>query len=260
MSGGWIKLHRELLDWEWYDDANTFRLFMHLLLRVNHQDKKWHGINIVRGSLLSSPDQLAAEIGLSRQNVRTSIKKLKSTNELTTTATAKYTVFSITKYDSYQEPNQQANQQLTSSQPATNQQLTTTKECKNVKKEDNTSPILADDVSETSETEKPKPKFNTEQMRFAEFMLGEIRKINPHHKKPNLEAWANTVRLMVEADKRPLRESAKLFRWTQEDTFWQPNILSPKKFREKWDMLAAKKESESHKGKDKHQELKFFDE
>ena len=29
---GWIKLHRKITEWEWYSDANTFRVFMHLLL------------------------------------------------------------------------------------------------------------------------------------------------------------------------------------------------------------------------------------
>ena len=30
---GWIKIHRKITEWEWYDDVNTFRLFMHLILK-----------------------------------------------------------------------------------------------------------------------------------------------------------------------------------------------------------------------------------
>ena len=32
---GFINLHRKILDWEWYDDINVFRVFTHLLLTVN---------------------------------------------------------------------------------------------------------------------------------------------------------------------------------------------------------------------------------
>jgi hypothetical protein len=34
--GGYIKLYRSLLKWEWYDDSNVFRVFMHLLLTANY--------------------------------------------------------------------------------------------------------------------------------------------------------------------------------------------------------------------------------
>ena len=33
--------HKKFLDWQWYDNANATRLFIHCLLKANHQDKKW---------------------------------------------------------------------------------------------------------------------------------------------------------------------------------------------------------------------------
>lgn len=38
---GWIKLHRKLINWEWYQDTNVKVVFLHLLLIANHEDKKW---------------------------------------------------------------------------------------------------------------------------------------------------------------------------------------------------------------------------
>lgn len=35
---GWLKLHRQITEWEWYDDANTFRLLIHLLIMANSKD------------------------------------------------------------------------------------------------------------------------------------------------------------------------------------------------------------------------------
>ena len=37
---GWIKLHRNILQWEWWDDRNTRDLFLVALLLANHKEKK----------------------------------------------------------------------------------------------------------------------------------------------------------------------------------------------------------------------------
>ena len=49
---GWIKLHRKILDWEWYTDAPVRILFEHLLLTANSEDKKWRGMTIKRGQTI----------------------------------------------------------------------------------------------------------------------------------------------------------------------------------------------------------------
>ena len=133
MSNGWISLHRSLLDWEWYTDANTMRLFIHLLLIANHSDKKYKSKIIKRGELITGREKLSAEIGLSVQAIRTSLKRLKSTNEITIESTSKGTLINIVNYSNYQGDareinqlnNQQANQPTTNQQPASNQQVTT---------------------------------------------------------------------------------------------------------------------------------------
>ncbi len=103
MSTGWIKLHRQLLDWEWYNDVNTTRVFLHLLLVANHKENKWRGITIKRGQRLTSVSALASETNLSIKNIRTAIKRLKSTNEVASQSTAQHTVFTMVNYDLYQE-------------------------------------------------------------------------------------------------------------------------------------------------------------
>jgi hypothetical protein len=103
MSTGWVKLHRQLLDWEWYNDVNTTRVFLHLLIVANHKDNKWRGIDIKRGQRLTSISALASETNLSIKNIRTSIKRLKSTNEVASISTAQHTVFTMVNYDLYQD-------------------------------------------------------------------------------------------------------------------------------------------------------------
>lgn len=97
-----IKLSRKILKWEWYNDLNTFKLFVHLLLTVNVKDKKWQGITIKRGEIITSVSALAKETGLSVSRVRTSLRHLQSTNEITVNTTAKYTVIKVTLYNEYQ--------------------------------------------------------------------------------------------------------------------------------------------------------------
>ena len=99
---GWIKIHRKILEWEWYDDINTKVLFFHLLLTANHKEKKWRGQIIQRGQKITSISHLAKETGLTCQQIRTSLNKLKTTNEITTKVTNKYTLVNIEKYSDYQ--------------------------------------------------------------------------------------------------------------------------------------------------------------
>lgn len=79
---GFITLHRKILDWEWFDDIPTFRVFLVLLLTVNWKDGKWHGITIKRGQRIASYQTLADETGLSVKQVRTAIAHLVSTSEI----------------------------------------------------------------------------------------------------------------------------------------------------------------------------------
>lgn len=138
---GWIKLYRQLVNWEWYQDANTFRVFIHLVLIANHEDAKWQGRIILRGQVLTSYDHLAQALKLTVQNVRTSIKKLEKTGEITIKSTNKFSLITIEKYGNFQssnfEINKQNNNQLTNNQQTTNKQLTTNKNEKNIKNDKN---------------------------------------------------------------------------------------------------------------------------
>lgn len=71
----------------------------------------------------------------------------------------------------------------------------------------------------------------------AEFLFKQQRKANPTCKAPNFDTWANDIRLMREQDGRPHRDICELFKWAKADGFWSPNIQSPAKLREKWDVL-----------------------
>lgn len=125
---GWIKIHRKFLTWQWWDKPEMTHLFLYILLRANHENGKWHDIDISRGQLITGLKSLSKETGLSIMTVRSCIKRLKLTSEITSKVTNKYRIITITNYESYQGLeketnrliNRQSNKKLTSNQQATN--------------------------------------------------------------------------------------------------------------------------------------------
>ena len=89
----------------------------------------------------------------------------------------------------------------------------------------------------------PAKKFSFTEMdlAMAKEMFARIQKLNPNHKQPNFEAWANDIRLLGERDGKSYPEIIELFEWANQDRFWQANILSPRKLREKWDVLVLQR-------------------
>ena len=110
-QSGYIKMFRSVLSWEWYQDANTARLFFHLLLTVGINNEKWKGIKVPRGSRVASISILSKELNMSQKQVRTSLEKLILTNEVASTKYPKCSVFTIVSWNEYQSEGQAGGKQ-----------------------------------------------------------------------------------------------------------------------------------------------------
>lgn len=182
-QNGWIKVHRQILEWEWYSDNNCFRLFLHLLLKANHKEKRFKGIELKPGSIVTSRDLLARETGLSSQQIRTALNKLISTNEITSKTNSKGTVIQIVSYEKYQI----ATSEITNEQPTSNQQVTTNKNEKKEKKE-----IYI-------------PEF----IEFVSFAIEQIPNINKEELKLKYDSWV--VNEWKDGNNKPIKNwKAKL--------------------------------------------------
>jgi hypothetical protein len=141
MDEGYVKLYRKIMSWEWYTTPLTCHLFIHLLLRVNHKDSHWRGQLIKRGSHITSISKLAYDSGLSVEQVKTALKHLQSTNDITKISSNKNSLIIVTNYDWYQtlygDDNNQDNKQATNKQQTNNKQVTTNKNEKNDNNEKN---------------------------------------------------------------------------------------------------------------------------
>ena len=117
---GFLKIDRSILDWRWYSDTNTFRVFMHLMLKANYTDTQYKTHTIKRGQCITGRKKLSEELKLSEQQIRTALVHLKSTNDITIETHSKHSIITINNYEDYQK----STNKLTSNQPASNQQAT----------------------------------------------------------------------------------------------------------------------------------------
>ena len=120
----YIKLDRKICEWEWFTDSNTLKLWIYLLVNAQYKDTKYRGMQIRRGQIITGRKKLAERLGMTEQQIRTSLNHLEKTKEITIKSTNRFSVITIVKYGIYQgddgEPNQQANQQITNKQPTDN--------------------------------------------------------------------------------------------------------------------------------------------
>ena len=101
LTMGYIKLYRDLQEWEWYGEPNMVAFWIHLLINANWTEKCWRGETVGRGQLLSSISSLSTETGLSVKQVRTALARLVDGNFIVTQGASKWTKITICNYDSY---------------------------------------------------------------------------------------------------------------------------------------------------------------
>lgn len=196
MDRGWIKIYRSLLDWEWFDDAETVQLFIYLLVTANYEDKKWHGIVVKRGQTIIGIGSLAKRLGSTVQKIRTRLEKLTETGTISRKATNKFTIVTICNYESYQDaeetPQQSNNNQITFKKQSNNIQITTPKEDKKGRSKESkeevanaTSKKRAAKKGKGESGEKPEPTNTpkTQKEAVSEGLEGGVDRLYPEGKK-----------------------------------------------------------------------------
>lgn len=144
LENGYIRAYRSIVRWGWYKDIPTCKLWLHLLLCANYEPCEFMGRKVQAGELVTSYASLAEGSGLSIQQVRTALSKLKKTGEIEVATNRHYTVITITKYGLYQQTdntqstdNQHTdNTPVTDNQQSANSQVTTMEESKKARKQE----------------------------------------------------------------------------------------------------------------------------
>ena len=136
---GFVKLHRKMIEWGWYSDCVVKDVFIHILMVATFKPTKYLGYDLKPGQAVIGRKKLADELGFTEQQVRTALKKLESTGEISLFSTNKFTIATVENWEFYQSGDDDDNQQITNNQPTNNQQITNNqphlKNVKNVKKD-----------------------------------------------------------------------------------------------------------------------------
>lgn len=241
MEKGWITLHRMLLDKPiWIESTPEQKVVLiTLLLMANHRQKEWEWqgepYKAEPGQFITSLESIQKRCGkgISLQNIRTSIKRFEKYEFLTNRSTNKNRLITIVNWELYQEKKDQLTSGLTSNQQATNRQLTTNnndKQCNNENNINNNVPTRKKRMYEDDDPNKI----------LAKTFLKLIRK-NQEIKEPDLDKWANTIRLTIESDKRTGKEVQEMIVWATQHDFWSGVILSPTSLRKNFDTMLAQK-------------------
>jgi hypothetical protein len=224
MPIGWMKLYRKFILWEWYKDSKMVHLFIHFLLKANHRDEKWKGIIIKRGQFVTSLKNLSIETGISVRSVRTFIKRLKSTHDLTCETTSSYSIITLINWESYQGDSlvttRKTTHEVTGERHANDTQTTLNKNIKNDKN------IKKKEYSQ-----------NSEEFRLSKLLFEKIKERDQKHKQPSYQKWSEEIEKLYRIDGRSYADIEKVICWCQQNDFWKDNILSAKKLRKQFGKL-----------------------
>lgn len=237
---GWIALHRNIRDHWVYQEKRVFSKYeawLDLLMDANHQNNKFlfdgQLIEVNRGEFITSVRQLCERWGWSNTKVNRFLKMLEDDQMLIRKSDSKKTVITIVNYDFYQRYESKETTQKRQQNDAEASQKHTNNNDKTMNNNvNNNNPRNSQKTREYADDDPNK--------KLAILLLKLIRK-NQNIKEPNLDKWANTIRLTIEADKRTGKEVQDMIVWSTSDEFWSGVILSPTSLRKHFDKMAVQK-------------------
>ncbi|MDS0248917.1 DNA replication protein [Enterobacter hormaechei] len=103
---GFALLHHKIMDVPFYKDAEAAHLWVHLLLRANHEQTLVStdvgDVICERGEFITGRNTLAMETGLTADRVKSLLRKFQNLGMITSKSNNRFTVLKVVKYDEYQ--------------------------------------------------------------------------------------------------------------------------------------------------------------
>jgi hypothetical protein len=238
---GFIKLHRKIHDHWIYQEKRKFSKYeawLDMLMMANHKENKFvHGNELIlvgRGEFITSIRKLGERWDWSNTKVAQFLDLLKADEMIDYKKDTKKTVVTIVNYGFYhgsgdeeKTPNEHE-KDTNRTQKHTNKNV---KEC----------------IKNEKELKPSSRKFEPCDMESAKLLFQLMQENNPDVKQPNFDKWADDIRKIRTLDNRTTEQIDWLIKWTQKDSFWSGNILSPSKLRKQWDQLVLKAKADHEK-------------
>ena len=100
---GWIKISRDIAEWQHYQEPSVVMVFLDLLIHANYEDSWYRGIRVKRGENVNSIRTMAQRLGMSVNTVQSALKKLVASGEITRTPFKYGMKTTIRNYDQFQD-------------------------------------------------------------------------------------------------------------------------------------------------------------
>lgn len=135
---GWIKLHRQIVEWKYFKNSEIYHVFSAMVLLANHKDGfTKDGTRVLRGQLMTSNKSLSGITGISESKIFRIVEKLKIEKQIEKLGNSKNTIITIINYDEYQSNEELLENQMKSNRNASEEQVKTNKNANNAKNEKN---------------------------------------------------------------------------------------------------------------------------
>lgn len=240
MAEGWVKLHRTITDnWIW-DNPHYLKWWLDLILMANHKERKILFNDSIRtvgiGERVTSEQKLSERWGVSRNTVRKFLNLLVKDDMISLQKSRQTgTTYKINNYNVYQGFSEEKKHQTEQrSEQQKDNELNINKNEKNEKNEKNNNSPLNTRKKRVYEDDDPN--------KILAKTLFKLIKKNQDIKEPNLNDWANTIRLTIESDKRSGKEVQEMIVWATQHEFWSTVVLSPSSLRKHFDKMNAQKD------------------
>ncbi len=266
MVKGAFQTSREIFENPIWTDVVKFRIFFYIYGNAVFAKEGTNvaGIHLNRGQYLRSYRNLQNDLAYmekrafkyySLNTIKSKIEQLVKENRIEIETTDYGTLFTVLNYEEYQgferytkpisEQQQNSNRTASEQQQNNNKNVNNDKNDKNVK-------------DSTSGKRKKRVYADDDPCKILSNTLLKVIRKNHEIKEPDLDKWANTIRLMIEKDKRPGKDIQELIVWSGEDDFWYKNILSADSLRKHYDKIMAQKKHPYHKNSSRRLESQNY--
>jgi len=132
----WIKLYRKIKEKGWYQNSKYVHLWVHILFRANHEEKEFMFNGSIhktkRGEFITGRKALSSETGIAESTIEDILKLFENEGQIQQQKNNKFRLITVLNYEKFQDKQQPANNQPTSSQqPADTNKNLRIKELKN---------------------------------------------------------------------------------------------------------------------------------
>lgn len=217
-----------------------FKLWVLCLMKASHEERKFlfngQEVLLTSGQFVTGAHAIAKEYNegvpsdkaVAWRKLWRWLKKFENEELLTIQSNARYSVITIKNWSDYQSNDKP----VTSQRQSNDKPMTTYKNDKNDKNEKNN--IVSKKSKKRIYTDDDPNK------KLAALLFKKISQ-NQNIKEPDLDSWANTIRLTIKSDKRAGKEVQDMIVWATQDEFWKGVVLSASSLRRNFDKMNAQK-------------------